>query len=302
MSSTTSGTTVSTVGGTTGTTGTASGAVEEGPVRVLSHPLTPRLVRVERVRWLTPRMVRVTFAGGDLAGFRTAGPEDHVKVFVPADPDGVPAMPVVEDDRWVNHADPALVCRDYTVRAFRPGALELDVDFVAHDHGVVGAWASRARPGQRVGLLGPRGSVVVDDVFDTYVMAVDETALPAMANWLERLRPQASVRAFVEVADAADVQELTAPADTRVTWLERGGAEPGTTTLLADAVRALLPDRAGLPDGSLFAWVAGESLSIKPLRRHFSRTLGLHRDQYDVDGYWRRSVADHDHHGDDDEG
>ena len=57
-----------------------------------------------------------------------------------------------------------------------------------------------------------------------------------------------------------------------VTWLPREGAEPGTTSLLLDAVSA-----AEWPDGRVFAWLAGEQATIRSLRRHLIRDRGLRR-------------------------
>jgi NADPH-dependent ferric siderophore reductase len=102
---------------------------------------------------------------------------------------------------------------------------------------------------------------------------------------------------FLEVADAAEEQPLASAADVRVTWLHRDAAEPGTTDLLARAVAA-----TDLPDGEGFVWAAGEAGAMRPVRRHL-RERGLPKDWVDVDGYWKRGVANHDHHApiDDDE-
>ncbi|QJW35862.1 siderophore-interacting protein [Cellulosimicrobium protaetiae] len=269
--------------------GTA-GPVEQ--VTLLTHPLRPRLLTVSAVERIAARMVRVRLTGEDLADFVTVAPEDHVKLFLPEEPGATPELPTVVDDRWAGGRH--LTSRDYTVRAFDRESRTLDVDLVLHDHGVAGRWAGRAQVGDQVGVLGPRGSFLVNDVFDWYVFAVDETALPAAARWLEALRPDVPVTVFVEVQDSGDVLPLTTSARAEVTWLFRGDRAPGTTSLLADAVRGTT-----LPEGNGFVWVAGEATSIKPLRRYLRRDVGLGRDNHDVDGYWRRGVADHDHHEDD---
>ena len=280
------------------TTAPAAPAVPfESPVELHTHRLVPRVLTVARVEPLTHRMVRVVLTGDDLDGFTTIAPEDHVKLFVPPHPGAEPRMPLIRDDRWVDRAgDADLVSRDYTVRAYDPAARELSIDMVLHPHGPGGRWAAQAAPGQRIGVLGPRGSFLVRDVLDWYVLAVDETALPAMARWLERLRPDVPVTAFVEVDDERDELELATRADATVTWLHRRGTPAGRSRVLERAVRAL-----PLPPGRGFVWVAGESGSLKPLRRYLSRDLGLHRDAYDVDGYWKLGAADHDHHHDEDD-
>jgi len=256
------------------------------------HPLRARLLTVVGVERLAARMVRVRLAGDDVADLPTAAPTDHVKLFVPAATGEVPALPVVVDDRWVAGRD--LPSRDYTIRAIDREARTLDIDLVEHPHGHVGRWASAVRLGDQVGVLGPRGSAVVTPDAAWYLFAVDETGLPAAARWLEELGPEAQALVLVEVQDAADVVPLPTRARAEVTWLFRGEQEAGTGSLLADAVRGL-----ELPDGDGYVWVAGEAGAVRPLRRHLRDELGLARDAVDVDGYWRRGVAGHDHHEDD---
>lgn len=256
------------------------------------HPLRVRTLTVVGVERLAARMVRVRLHGDDVTDLPTSAPTDHVKLFVPAAAGAEPALPVIADDRWVAGRD--LPSRDYTIRAIDREARTLDIDLVEHPHGPVGRWASTAQLGDRVGVLGPRGSVLPPEA-DWYLLAVDETGLPAAARWLRELAPDARALVVVEVQDAGDVLPLPTDAHADVTWLFRGDRAPGTTTLLADTVRAL-----ELPDGDGYAWVAGEAGSVRPLRRHLRDELGLHRDAVDVDGYWRRGVAGHDHHEDDD--
>ena len=43
----------------------------------------PRLLQVRRSTRITPRMVRVTLAGDELAGFGGDGPDRRIKMFFP---------------------------------------------------------------------------------------------------------------------------------------------------------------------------------------------------------------------------
>ncbi|GAB94937.1 NADPH-dependent ferric siderophore reductase [Kineosphaera limosa] len=267
--------------------------VERDKIAQYYFDLRARRITVTEVIRLSQRMMRVRFTGPDLEDFPTVAPEDHVKLFFDKDAGGAVRMPQLQNGRW----SPAeYTFRDYTVRAFEPQGPFLDIDFVLHGHGVAGPWAARARPGDELGMLGPRGAFLVRDVCDWYVLASDETALPALARWVEGLRAGVPVTAVVEVQDAGDEIAIDTAADLDLRWLHRGDAEPGTTSLLEQAVRGL-----ELPDGDGFVWVAGESMSIKPLRRYLSRELRLDRDSWDVDGYWRRGAANHDHHAEDDD-
>ncbi|NLU83528.1 siderophore-interacting protein [Rhodococcus sp. HNM0569] len=265
-----------------------------GEVEIVMYDLKPRRLEVVRAESLTPTMRRVVLGGSDLEGFPflTMAPDDHVKLFFPDAETGEITMPEIGPDgmRLVPGA-PRPQSRDYTIRAFDADALELTLDFVLHTHGIAGNWAAAAEPGDRVGVLGPRGSHKYPADYDWYLLAADETALPALSRWLEELPADKQVLAFAEVADASSEIDLSGRPGATVTYLHRGTSEPGTTTLLDDAVRA-----ADFLDGEVFAWVAGEAGSLKPIRRYLTRELGLPKGQVKVDGYWRRGAADHDHH------
>lgn len=230
---------------------TLAGSVTDSPVRRIMLPLAPRRLEVLGVAELSATMRRITLGGPDLRGFASHGPVDHAKVFFPGgDRSAEPVMPVLEDGRWVNRADPGLIHRDYTVRTFTEGSHTLVLDMVAGEHGPAGRWTARARPGQTLGVLGPRGSAVPPLDRAWYLLAADETGIPALLNWFDRLPASAYVRAFVEVGRPGDEVDLPARDRTDVTWLYRGEAPAGTTSLLPDAVaHARFGTGSGSPAG-----------------------------------------------------
>ncbi|MFG1991012.1 siderophore-interacting protein [Actinoplanes sp. NPDC048988] len=256
-------------------------------VELVWHDLTPRLLEVVRVQRLTPGMARVTLGGEELDGFKYGAPDDHVKVFFPAPGAELPVMPTLGEEGLEPPppGSPLPIYRDYTIRYLRPEKRELDIDFVLHQHGPGGSWAATAQPGQRVGILGPRGSNLVPYTFDWYLLGADETALPALAAWLEQLPAGATVLAFAEVAGEAERHELD-----HVRWLFRDRGET-----LAAAI-----ERLTLPEGDGYVWIAGEATGLKPIRREL-RGRGLNRKWMEIDGYWKRGVENLDHHEDDDE-
>ncbi|PIF04440.1 MAG: NADPH-dependent ferric siderophore reductase [Propionibacterium sp.] len=256
--------------------------------------LRPRVLTVTAVTDLSATMRRVSFsADDDFDGLLSQAAGDHVKLFFDQDEQGVPRLPAITNDRWSKEG---ATYRDYTIRWFDPGTCRIDIDFVRHDHGIAGRWASQAAIGQRLGMLGPRNSRPVKDVFASYVLAADETALPALAKWAEMLRPGVPVTAYIEVAGPASQLELPSAAALDVVWLHRNGAEPGTTTLLPDAV--LGHDFSDSPTGLSYVWAAGEAQAMQPIRRYLANELKLPRDQWQVSGYWRRGIVNHDHHAD----
>jgi NADPH-dependent ferric siderophore reductase len=264
------------------------------PRETVRHPLVIRRLTVVRVHSLTPALVRVTLGGGDLDGFASDGPTDHVKLFFPDPETGALALPELAPSGVRPPGSGAVISRDYTPRAFRPATggsqAELDIDFVVHGtEGPASAWALAARPGTTLAVAGPRGSRLAPTGLARAVLLADETALPAFSRWLELLDPDVEVTGILDVANAAVTaylpRELRERAD--IVWLYRENA-PGQ--VLA-ALRSLGP----ISDDT-FVFGAGEANTLVPVRRYLRRELGLPADQVALSGYWKRGVAGLDHH------
>lgn len=206
-------------------------------------------VQVARVERLSPHFRRVTFTGDDLHDFGTAGLDQRVKVVLPLPEIGFAAFPDADDWYSVWRELPAELrnpFRTYTVRAVRPDAREVDIDFVGHgDGGPASAWAATAAPGDEIVLIGPDErspgrTVGIDwrpgDV-DTLLLAGDETAAPAISAILESLPAHARGIALIEVPSVEDRLEVRAPAGVDVRWLPRAHAESGHGSRLVPAVR-----------------------------------------------------------------
>ncbi|MFF3142529.1 siderophore-interacting protein [Streptomyces sp. NPDC057927] len=264
-------------------------------------------LQVVRTRRLGPSLVRITFAGDDLAAFASHGRDQSLSLFLPHPGQTEPAVPYELGDSWWQGwrelpDDVRAVMRSYTLRALRPDARgrtsEIDVDFVLHGvepdaevpAGPASRWASRAAAGDRVVLLGP----AVEDNrairfrppadTDLVVLWADETALPAASAILESLPAGTRVRAWLEVQHAEDVQDLLVTAEAEITWLVRDDGAP----MAVDAVRAArLP-----PTESPYAWIAGESGCVKEMRRHLVRERGIDRRRVTFVGYWRRGLTE----------
>lgn len=251
-----------------------------------SHTTLPSLreMRVREVVDLTPHMRRITFVGADLARYDAF--DMHVHLIIPP-PGHAPQWPVPGIDGipvWPK-GEGAPAMRTYTIRRIDVEAGEIDIDFVMHhDAGPGAGFAQRAARGDVVGLLGPGGRSAGQA--EWYCLAADETGLPAIGRILGRLPRSAAGIAVIEVDSAADEQELDRPEGVALRWLHRDGAPPGTTTLLAQAVRAIPLPR----DRAVFAWGACEFEAFKALRSHWRKTCGLTRDQHLAVAYWRRGA------------
>src|SRR5699024_6828960 len=162
--------------------------------------------------------------------------------------------------------------------------------------------------GDRISFAGPKTCPGLAEGIDFHLLVADETALPAVGRGLEeapaRTRghsivegptaddiqdipteagvgidwlargsiapgdPPARTRGHVVVAapTSDDIQDVPAEADAEIAWLVRGSVAPGESGLMYEAVRS-----PSLPARRTFAWCAGETLTIAPIRRCLRR-------------------------------
>lgn len=242
---------------------------------------------VHTVERLSPGMIRVVLAGGDLADFRSTGCTDEYinAQFPPAD-EPYPA-PFEAADLDGIEAEQRPRPRRYTVRRWDAAEQQLTIDFVAHgDEGYAGPWAQRARPGDRLQFKGPGGGYAPDPDADWHLLAGDESALPAIAASLEHLAPGARAIALVVVDGPEHELELTSPGLVDVVWLHRRDS-PAPEHLLADAVAAL-----AFPPGTVDVFVHGEADEVGAVRRHLQAERGLDLSGASISPYWRRNHDD----------
>jgi len=244
---------------------------------------------------ITPKMVRIIVGGAELEGFFSAAHDDHVKLFFPQPGQEKPVLPTPSPNGPVYpEGAPRPAARDYTPRRHDAAANTLAIDFVLHGDGPAAAWAAQARPGQFLGVGGPRGSFIVPDDFDWYLLAGDETALPAIGRRLEELPAGTRALVVAEVEDAGEEQRFATRARLDTLWLHRGAAAPGEKSLLQKAISDL-----PLPPGEGYAWVAAEAATAKALRRHLVEERGLNKDRVKAAAYWKQgAVAVHETYDD----
>jgi len=253
-------------------------------VQRVRHPLKIRRIRVQEVHRPSPHLVRVRFAGEDLQDFVSASFDDHLKLMLPSDPDAPLVLPELGPDGPVlPPGAPRPVMRDYTPRAFDVANGLLDLEFALHGTGAAATWAAQARPGQEVGVGGPRGSFVVPTVYDWHLLVGDETALPAMARRLEELPAGVQAMVIAETADPADRRELQSRASLSVQWLTEA-ADGGLAAAVAAWQR---------PSGEGYVWAAGEAAEMAATRRVLVDQHDVAKDRMRVAAYWKRGASAH---------
>jgi NADPH-dependent ferric siderophore reductase len=216
-------------------------------------------------------MRRITLGGDELQGFTSLGSDDHIKLLFAENAEQQQAI----DARNLGRdggARPTM--REYTPRRIDLVANELDIDFVLHGDGPASTWAAQAAPGQVLNIAGPRASMVVPDMFDSYLLVGDETAIPAIGRRLEELPAGRQVLAVIQIEDEHERQPLPSAAQVEVIWIKRD-----------EDMLALLKG-LNLPEGRLYSWVALE----KSLTRQAKALLlekGVAEDALKAAAYWR---------------
>jgi NADPH-dependent ferric siderophore reductase len=247
----------------------------------IRHNVVFRSLHVKSVERLTTHMQRIVFDGESLRGFVSAAPGDHVKLFFP-NRDGEMVTPTMgaNGPEYPPGREPSPM-RDYTPRAFDAERNELTVDFVLHGEGPAASWAAQAKPGQRISAGGPRGSFMVANDFDTYVLIGDETALPAIGRWLEEMPTTTKAEVLLEIPDVSDRQALPSGANVAIHWYERQGLAAENSELLERALRDLVT-----PQGDTFYWIATESHRARAMRQFLTHERGIPKEHMKASGYW----------------
>jgi NADPH-dependent ferric siderophore reductase len=242
--------------------------VEKHQITRIRRETRRRQLTLANIERLTPNMLRLGFTSSDLQDFDSAAFDDHIKLMFPSlGDDGRPNM------------------RDFTPRRFDVARGTLVIDFALHEAGPATQWASDAKVGDTLEIGGPRGSAVVPDDFDWYLLIGDETALPAIGRRVEELRAGVPVTTVVVQSDR-EAQAFPTKAAWTARWVARDASSDDAALL-----RAALADYT-LPPGDGFVWIAAEASVAKDLRNFFVEERRHPKEWTKAAGYWKRGQAD----------
>lgn len=173
--------------------------------------------------------------------------------------------------------------RSYTIRSFDPSSHELALDFVVNRHtGPVTNWAQTANVGDSVGIAGPGPMKMTHYNHHSYLLVGDITSLNAINGYIPRFRPDANIRAVIEVPTEADIIAMDYDSATNTQWfIEQENP--------AELEQALFEIAAKMPlDTHVFLGL--EAQKVRSLRALLQDRLGFSKHNISAVGYWKRGI------------
>jgi NADPH-dependent ferric siderophore reductase len=229
-------------------------------------------------------MVRVTLTGPALTGLTVEQPAASIRLLLPSPGSNELVVPTWNGNEFLMADGRRPTLRTLTPGRVEPETLELDVDIVVHDGGTMSGWAQTAAAGDEAAVSGPGRGYTVDSEAPEYVLAGDETAIPAIGQLLAAVPEATPVQVHIEIAHPDGRLALPSRPHTTVDWYHLPRRATAGTALV-DAVR-----RANFDPGAR-VWAAGEAASMQAIRRHLFDVLGLPRAQATVRGYWKLGAS-----------
>lgn len=221
------------------------------------YELMRRELTVSKNERPTPGFVRLTLTGDDLKSFQSRGFDDHIKVFVD-----------------VGESEP--LKRDYTPRSFNPATGELVIEFALHEGGLVGEHAASLKVGDTLTIGGPKGSMLIPDDYDWFMLFGDSSSLPAIHRKLDELNVGTKALVVVQLDDAADRRTMDSAGDVDIHWVDT-----------REQLLALASD-LDFPAGEGFVWGAGEGVAMTRLRQIMREERGVNLADTRISAYWKQ--------------
>ena len=282
-------------------------------MRARREPPQFRQVTVRRVERVSPRMIGVTLCGADLESLAAESPAASVRLLLPspggpsrgAPSRGAPSsggpssggplpgaplratalvIPTWNGNEFLLPNGQRPIIRTFTPRGVgtdtETNTDTLDLGIVIHGNGVASQWAETAQPGDPAAVSGPGRGYAIDRAAPAFLLAGDESALPAISQLLECLPAATPVQVHIEVAQPEGRLALPDHPGSTVQWHD---LPPGGTA--GDALVVAVGSCQILPGTRV--WVAGEAAAVQRIRRHLFEDRGLPRSHATIRGYWK---------------
>ncbi|KVK39956.1 NADPH-dependent ferric siderophore reductase [Agrobacterium deltaense] len=237
-----------------------------------------RILTVVDSQHLAPFMQRLRFTGTGLHRFNTLK-NLHVRLYFSKQNKSFDCNLRAAE----NAAEPAdtFDVRYYTIRAIDPDSGFIDIDFVLHEDAGPGcSFARNARPGALCGMSGPCGLGMKPA--KNYLLAGDETALPAIARICENLPRDVNGQIFLRAENCR--YDIVAPPGMQICWLPRSTVSPAK--FIEHVGEAAMETAASTND--YFLWLANAFSQWQDFRDKLSV---LSKKRYLNACYWRDDMT-----------
>jgi NADPH-dependent ferric siderophore reductase len=247
--------------------------------RIRREPPTFRRVALRSTERLSAHMLRLVLGGDELNGFAIESPASSVRLLLPPPGHRKIVIPTWSGNQFDLPDGSRAPIRTFTPRAFDADRLELTIDLVLHEQGAATDWARTAQIGDETAISGPGRSEPLDESASSFLLAGDESAIPAISQLLEAIESDRSVDVHIEIRHADAELPLPSHPGATVCWhVAAGGAPPG------DQIVAAVTGIADLPD---VVWIAGEAAAVQKLRKYLFDEAGRSRSDVTARGYWK---------------
>lgn len=201
----------------------------------------------------------------------------HFRFVLPAPENRAPDWPSLKENGSIvwPQGDKQLHRPVYTTRCLDRATGVMVADVFKHDGGRVTERVSALGIGDKLALIGPGGSGVLDR--EVVTLCGDETAYPAIARILDTLPKGA--RATVLLSNRSGAQDYPMPdgPDVQLRWI----ATPETPKFAAAAAAAYRQQGEG------FLWFAAEASEVAEMRR-IVKEEGWSKDDVYAASYWTK--------------
>jgi NADPH-dependent ferric siderophore reductase len=225
-------------------------------------------------------MVRVALTGPELDGLVVEQPAASVRLLLPWPRDEALVIPSWNGNEFLMPDGRRPTIRTFTPRRVDSEAHELDVEIVLHGDGVASGWAAAAEPGDPAAISGPGRGYAIDGDAPSFLLAGDETAIPAIIQLLETLPRDKPAQVMIEIVHSDARLALPDHSGAMVQWCDLPpDGTPGDALLAAVRGADIAADTR--------VWAAGEAAAVQRIRRHLFDDRGVPRVHATIRGYWK---------------
>ena len=247
---------------------------------------------LRKKEFVTPHLIRVYLENNDVSFFEDTTLGGTCTLLFP--PLGIRDIHYAEYDemnkKWVSPSDKFKpVSRTYTLRNIDAANNQVVIDIANHGlNGPGSRWANEAKIGDRIGVSMKSKKKDLAPKTDFILLAADLTGLPAISTIIESLPANTKGIVCVEVPTENDIHTIETKANLEFKWIIN--PEVGNGTALHTLVKKQnLPKRK---EGKRFAYIAGESKSVKEIKSFFKDDLEWKKDEFYCTSHWKAGKAE----------